>query len=74
MQRRLDEATGEIEAAESRIAVLNEQFCAPDFYDATPADERRALEEEHARLNETLTDRMQEWETLEAKIAALPEP
>ena len=35
---------------------------------------RRALEEEHARLNETLTDRMQEWETLEAEIAALPEP
>ena len=74
VQRRLDEATGEIEAAESRIAVLNEQFCAPDFYDATPVDERRALEEEHARLNETLTDRMQEWETLEAEIAALPEP
>ena len=74
LQQALDSVTGEIETAENRIAALNEQFCAQNFYESTPADERRALEAEHARLSETLTERMQQWEALEAEIGALPEP
>jgi len=74
LQRRLDEVTAEIESSENRLSALNERFCEPDFYDATPVETRQDLEEEHARLSVTLSDHMQEWESLEAEIGSLPEP
>jgi len=61
-----------MQRAETRVEELNQRFCAPDFYSATPGDERSALEAEHRALGETIRERMAEWETLEQELDGLP--
>ena len=70
---RLDELTGAIEALETRIEEMNARFSAPDFYAATPHDERHALELEHRDLTEKLRGLMDAWEAAENQLAALPD-
>ena len=70
----LEELTGEIGAIEARVEELNQRFCAPDFYETTPADERRSLEAEHREANDRLRERMEAWEALENELAELPPP
>ncbi len=71
LESRLERLTEEIQACEGRIEALNQRFCAPDFYERTPGDERAALEGEHRELGAKLSDLMAEWETLENELAAL---
>ena len=73
LEARLAEVTGEIERAEARIEALNDRFCAPDYADATPPEERSALEGEHADLRGRLDAWMETWEQLERDLAELPE-
>jgi ATPase subunit of ABC transporter with duplicated ATPase domains len=68
LEARLEEITAEIERAEARIEALNERFCAPDFIDTTPPDERSALEAEHSELRSQLEGWMETWETLEREL------
>jgi len=73
LEASLAEVTGQIEQAEARIEALNARFCAPDFIDATPPEERSSLEREHAELSTKLGDWMASWESLERELAELPE-
>ena len=71
LSARLDDLTQEIDALEARIAEINERFCAPDFFDTTPGDERAELQSRHGALGEELRGRMEAWEALEAELAEL---
>jgi len=73
VERRLAEVTAKIETAERGVEALNDRFCVLGFYDTTPAEERRALEQQHEQLTTALATHMQEWESLEAELGALPE-
>ena len=66
-----DEVTAKLERAEARIHEINEKFCNPGFFDATPRNEVQRLEGEQKRLNEEIAALMARWEALEAELGAL---
>jgi len=69
LEARLEEVTAQIEAAEARIAEIDEAFCAPGYYDRTPPEEVATLEKERGGLQadvERLTD---EWDRLGDRLA-----
>ncbi len=70
-QRSLDEITARIEAAEVRVAEIDKTFCDPTYYERTPADDVRALEEERTGLQHEVARLMTEWERTEAEIDSL---
>jgi ATPase subunit of ABC transporter with duplicated ATPase domains len=73
LMAQLEALTEEIQNAETRVEELNQLFCQPDFFTATPGDERATLQGEHQRLTDTIRERMSKWETLEEELDALPE-
>jgi ABC-type multidrug transport system ATPase subunit len=66
---RLEEITAKIEAAEARVAEIDETFCAPGYFENTPKAESSALERERTRLLEEVERLMQEWGELEGSRA-----
>jgi ATPase subunit of ABC transporter with duplicated ATPase domains len=62
---RLEELTGKIQAAEVRIAEIDETFCAPGYFERTPKAESSALERERSRLQSEVERLMEEWGELE---------
>ncbi len=73
LARQRDQATAEIERAESRVGEINELFCNPGFFDKTPAPETRRLEAEQKNLAGRIEELMKEWETLEEQLNELAE-
>jgi ATPase subunit of ABC transporter with duplicated ATPase domains len=71
LERRRDELTAEIEGAEAEIGRIDQAFCKPGFYDATPPAEVATLQERRAALQQLVDRRMAEWETLEAELEAI---
>jgi ATPase subunit of ABC transporter with duplicated ATPase domains len=71
LEQRRDDLTIRIDAAEARVAEIDERFCAPGFYEATPGDEVDALETERAELVGTVERLMGEWESMEREIESL---
>jgi ATPase subunit of ABC transporter with duplicated ATPase domains len=75
MQRKLgsrrDQLTAEIEKAEARVHAINEQFCDPSFFDRTPRDQVKKLEQEQSGLRDTADRLMREWAQVEEELAAL---
>jgi energy-coupling factor transporter ATP-binding protein EcfA2 len=71
LQRRLQDITGRVEAAEARVAEIDRRFCQPDYFGRTPVDEVRALEAERQRLQGEVTDLLAEWEAVEEEAAVL---
>jgi ATPase subunit of ABC transporter with duplicated ATPase domains len=61
----------EIETAESRIAEIDGRFCVAGFYDATPAAEVAALQEERAALAERVERLIAEWAAVEEELERL---
>jgi ATPase subunit of ABC transporter with duplicated ATPase domains len=74
LQRRLEAITGQVEAAEARVADIDRRFCQPDYFSRTPVDEVRALEAERQRLQAELAGLLAEWEAIEGEAAALERP
>ena len=60
-----------IEAAEGRIAEIDQVFANPIFYESTSKDEIRRFEKERSRLQAEVDGLMAEWERTEEKIRAL---
>lgn len=69
LEERRDQLTQRIDAAETRIAEIDQIFCAPDFYAATPDEEVAALNAERARLAATVEGLIDEWEAVERELA-----
>ena len=73
LEKRRDELTTEIEKAEERINHINEQFCNPGFFDKTPENKVRKLENEQKTLSAKVEELMGEWETIEQELGELAE-
>jgi ATPase subunit of ABC transporter with duplicated ATPase domains len=71
VQATLDALMERIEVAEARVEEIDELFCRPDYYEKTPADEVRALEDERSRHQNDVTELMDEWEQTEKSMASL---
>jgi ATPase subunit of ABC transporter with duplicated ATPase domains len=68
LEKRRDRLTAEIEAAETRVAEIDEAFCAPGYYEETPPAEITGLEGERASLEERMQTLMEEWEEVEREL------
>jgi hypothetical protein len=62
-----------IEAAELRMAEIDEMFCAPNYYEQTPAAEVRELETERAELEREVGEFTAEWERTEEEMDVVEE-
>jgi energy-coupling factor transporter ATP-binding protein EcfA2 len=71
LERRRDELTTQIEAAESRIAEIDGAFSERGYFEKTAPDRVKSLKGERARLQETVERLMGEWEGLETELAAI---
>ncbi|MBN1606155.1 MAG: ABC-F family ATP-binding cassette domain-containing protein [Polyangiaceae bacterium] len=60
-----------IEELESRKQAISAMYCQPDFFRDTPKERLEQLRLEQAELERELGSRMEEWERLEAEIAAV---
>jgi ATPase subunit of ABC transporter with duplicated ATPase domains len=58
-----------IDAAESRIAEIEEQFARPDFYQTTEPEEMKSLERERSKIQTELDAHIAEWERVEEDLA-----
>jgi len=70
LEKRRDEVTAEIDAAESRIAEIDAVFCRPGYYDGADADEVKRLEAERTGLRDKIERLMGEWESVERRLEA----
>jgi len=70
LEKRRDELTAEIEAAEARIVQIDKIFSEPGYFGATPAEKITASKGERVRHQEKVERLMEEWEKLERQIEA----
>ncbi len=68
LEQRREHVTAEIDRAEARIAGIDETFCAPGYYERTPADDVSALQQERDALAEKVDRLMREWDEVERKL------
>jgi hypothetical protein len=68
LEARRDELTGEIEAAEARLAEIDRIFCTPGYYDTAAAAEVTGLEAERAELQGRVEHLMALWESVERQL------
>jgi ATPase subunit of ABC transporter with duplicated ATPase domains len=70
LEKRRDEITAEIEAAEAAIARVDALFAAPGYFTQTPPDAVKASQRERDRLQAQVERLMEEWEAVEREIGA----
>ncbi len=73
LKERSDELAGRVQAAEERIARIEETFARPGYYDRTPADDVAELERERSGLQDEAARLLEAWEAAEREIGALGE-
>ena len=71
MGESLDTLMARIDNAEARVAEIDELFCQPGYYEQTPPDDVRELEDERSRLKGEVADLTSEWERTEEELSAL---
>jgi ATPase subunit of ABC transporter with duplicated ATPase domains len=70
LERRRDELTAEIEAAEARIVEIDRIFAGPGYFDTTPPDRVQVLQGERGRVQQRVEQLMQDWERVEEELTA----
>jgi ATPase subunit of ABC transporter with duplicated ATPase domains len=68
LEKRRDELTAGIEEAERRVAEIEARFCAPGYYESTPAEAAAALDRERLSLQEQVQRLIAEWERIETEL------
>ncbi|HEY4590829.1 MAG TPA: ATP-binding cassette domain-containing protein [Thermoanaerobaculia bacterium] len=71
LRKKLDLVTSQVENSESRVHAINEMFCDPTFFDRTPREQVKRLENEQKTLSAKVEELMAEWERIETEMAAL---
>jgi ATPase subunit of ABC transporter with duplicated ATPase domains len=71
LKKKLDLVTSQVENAESRVHAINEMFCDPTFFDRTPREQVKRLENEQKTLSAKVEELMGEWERIETEMAEL---
>ncbi len=69
LEARRESVTEGIERAEARIDEIDRLFCEPGFFEATPGEGVRSLQEEQERLRREIEGWVEEWERIEAELA-----
>jgi len=68
LELRRDVITADIEGAEARIEQINQRFCESGFFDITPPDRIRALQQEQQSLTTRVEELLAEWERIEREL------
>ena len=71
MRESLDTLMARIDTAEARVLEIDDLFCQPGYYEQTPPDDVRALEDERSRLKREVADLTSEWDRTEEELSAL---
>ena len=71
MRESLDTLMARIDTCEARVLEIDELFCQPGYYERTPPDDVKALEDERSRLKNEVADLTNEWERTEEELSAL---
>ena len=71
LEKRRNELTAEIEAAEARIVQIDKIFAEPGYFGKTPPDRVSASKTERVRHQEKVERLMEEWERLEKDLEAI---
>ena len=71
MRESLDTLMARVDTAEARVLEIDELFCRPGYYEQTPPDDVRALEDERSRLKSEVAELTSEWERTEEELSAL---
>ncbi len=70
LEKKRDELTRLIEAAETRVHDISERFLDPALFGKNAQAEARRLEEEQKQLKARIESLMTEWEQVEREIEA----
>jgi ATPase subunit of ABC transporter with duplicated ATPase domains len=68
VDKRLEEITAEIEAAENRISSIDQAFSGSGFFEKTAPGQVKQLKSERLALQDKVQALMEEWEKLEAQL------
>ncbi len=68
LRKKLNDITKRIEAAETRLATIDEVFADPTFYADTPLEEVHALQTERTSRQHELDELMRAWEKAETEL------
>jgi len=71
LRSRRDAIVSEIEAAEKKIAAMNETFADPATYESKPAEELQQLQARLGKLQSSVDRLTGEWEGIEAELEEL---
>jgi ATPase subunit of ABC transporter with duplicated ATPase domains len=71
LERRREELTSAIEAAEARVREIDQVFLRPGYFEETPPEEVADLQSERERLQGRITSALAEWETVEEALDSL---
>lgn len=71
LPKRRDAVLDRISLIESRLSEIDSAYCAPGFFENTPAERIESLQKEKSALEAELMESTAEWEALELEIAAL---
>ncbi len=73
LKERQEELAAEIDRKEERTQEIDTLFCRPGYYEDTPPEEIRALEEERDRLQGEVEDLLARWEAAAQELYELQE-
>jgi ABC-type multidrug transport system ATPase subunit len=71
LEKQRDTLVASLDAAEARIAAIDEVFCRPGYYDETPQNEVSALEDERVGLRSEIERLTADWDAVERALDAL---
>jgi hypothetical protein len=71
LEKKREELTLRIEAAEARVVEIDDLFCREGYFEDTPATEVSARQRERADLTDEVARLLAEWEGLEDEIGEL---
>jgi ATPase subunit of ABC transporter with duplicated ATPase domains len=71
LEKQRDTLVASLEAAEARVAAIDEVFCRPGYYDETPQNEVSALEDERVGLRSEIERLTADWDAVERALDAL---
>ncbi len=71
LERQRDEVVTKMESLEADVAAIDKEFCAPGYFEKTPADQAQERQDEQQRLRDEVARLVTQWEALEAELEQL---
>ena len=74
LERERDDLTAGIEQAEGALGEIDETFASPGFFERTPPEAVKEMQQRRAELQASVERMMVEWERVEREIEAGTQP